>query len=235
MQLGLVIPLLNEHELVTEVVATIHATLHAAQIEHIIVLVNNGSTDQTGTRIDELAQSDSVHAIHLRENAGYGGGILAGLAWLERGGLPEVVGWCWGDGQVSPHVLPSLFSACMGGAHIAKVTRKERRDGLNRQVITTAYAAATRTLGIRTADVNGCPKLMTREAFTTLQPASLDWFLDAELIIGAERRNWSIHSENVTMEARRAGSSKVNWKTIVEFGWNLTRWRVQSLSRLKKQ
>ena len=233
MQLGLVIPLLNEHELVTEVVASIHATLNAAEIEHIIVLVNNGSTDQTGIQIDDLAQSDSVHAIHLRENAGYGGGILAGLAWLEQSELPDVIGWCWGDGQVSPQVLPSLYLACAGGTHIAKVRRKERRDGLNRQVITTAYAAATRMLGIRTADVNGCPKLMTREAFTTLQPSSQDWFLDAELIIGAEKRNWSIHSENVTMEARRAGTSKVNWKTVVEFGWNLARWRVQSGKRLK--
>ena len=235
MQLGLVIPLLNEHELVTEVVASIHSTLEAAEISHIIVLVNNGSTDQTGAKIDDLAQSDSVHAIHLRENAGYGGGILAGFAWLEQDGLPDVVGWCWGDGQVSPQVLPSLFTACLNGSHIAKVTRKDRRDGLSRQLVTTGYAAATRALGIRTADVNGCPKLMTQEAFNVLQPESQDWFLDAELIIGAEEHDWSIHSENVTMQPRRAGRSKVSWKTVVEFGWNLTRWRVQSSRRSKKQ
>ena len=235
MQLGLVIPLLNEQELVTEVVASIHSTLKAENIPHILVLVNNGSTDKTGPLIDDLAQSDSVHAIHLRENAGYGGGILAGLAWLEQNDLPDVIGWCWGDGQINPQVLPTLFSACASGTPLAKVTRKERQDGLHRQFVTTAYAATTRTLGIRTSDVNGCPKLMTREAFNILQPASQDWFLDAEVIIGAEKRNWSIASENVIMRPRKAGLSKVNWKTIVEFGWNLTRWRVESIRPPKKQ
>ena len=234
MRLGLVIPLLNEEALVTEVVASIHSTLAAADIEHMLVLVNNGSSDQTGKLIDELAQAESVTAIHLRENAGYGGGIQAGIAWLEQHGLPEVIGWSWGDGQVSPRVIPALFSACCGGAQIAKVTRKERQDGLSRQIITTAYAATTRSLGIRTEDVNGCPKLMTKTAFQSLQPRSTDWFLDAEVIIGAERNGWEIASEPVVMRPRKAGKSKVNWRTLAEFTWNLTRWRVESFrSRTK--
>ena len=146
-----------------------------------------------------------------------------------------MIGWCWGDGQVKPNVLPALFAACERGSHIAKVTRKERQDGLHRQLVTTAYAVTTRALGIQTPDVNGCPKLMTKEAFDILQPESQDWFLDAEVIIGAEQRNWSISSENVVMQPRKAGASKVNWKTIVEFGWNLTRWRVESMRPPKKQ
>ena len=228
MQLGLVIPLLNEQDLVTEVVASIHSTLEAENIPHTLVLVNNGSTDQTGPLVDDLAQAESVHAIHLRENAGYGGGILAGLAWMEQRGLPDVIGWCWGDGQVDPRVLPELFSACASGSPLAKATRRERKDGLHRQLITNAYAVTTRALGIRTPDVNGCPKLMTRDAFLDMQPQSQDWFLDAEVVIAAEQRNWSIASRNVVMRPRKAGESKVNWRTIIEFGWNLTRWRVQS-------
>jgi len=231
MRLGLVIPLLNEQELVTEVVASIHSTLAAANIEHTLVLVNNGSTDQTGHLIEGLAQADSVEAIHLRENAGYGGGILTGLAWFEQNGMPDVIGWCWGDGQVAPSVLPVLYEKCITGTPLAKVVRKERKDGLKRQVITTGYAATTRALGIRTPDVNGCPKLMTREAFETLQPRSQDWFLDAEIVIGAERNGWEIASESVVMHPRKAGRSKVNWKTIVEFTWNLSRWHVESRTK----
>ncbi len=229
MKLGLVIPLFNEAALVTEVVASIHSILVAEDIEHTIVLVNNGSTDDTAGLVDDLAQADNVISIHFRENAGYGGGILAGLAWFEQTGMPDVIGWCWGDGQVSAKVLPDLFRACTEGAHMAKATRKERRDGLKRQVITTAYAATTRVLGIQTPDVNGCPKLMTKETFHQLQLQSADWFLDAEAIIGAEQQGWKIENHTVVMHKRKAGTSKVNWRTVLEFGWNLSKWRVQSL------
>lgn len=228
MRLGLVIPLYDEEELVTEVVASIHATLKQAGIEHVLVLVNNGSQDQTAALVDDLSLDASVVAIHLRENAGYGGGILAGLAWLEQNEMPDVVGWIWGDGQVSPSALPPLFAACAAGAPLAKAVRKERHDGLQRQAITTVYAAATRVLGIHAEDVNGCPKLMTRAAFEELQPRSSDWFLDAEVVVKAEQRNWEIATHPVIMRARTAGHSKVNWHTVAEFALNLTRWRFGS-------
>jgi glycosyltransferase involved in cell wall biosynthesis len=225
MRLGLIIPLYEEEDLVTEVVAAIHSTLVQADIEHTLVLVNNGSHDQTGSLVDDLAQDPSVVCIHLRENAGYGGGILAGLAWLEQDGMPDVVGWIWGDGQVSPSALPPLFDACAAGTPLAKAVRKERQDGLKRHIITTAYAATTRAFGIQSEDVNGCPKLMTRSAFEELQPRSTDWFLDAEVVLGAEQRNWEIATHPVVMRARTGGRSKVNWQTVAEFALNLTRWR----------
>jgi len=226
MSLGLIIPLYDEDALVTEVVASTHATLEQADIEHTLVLVNNGSSDQTGRLIDELAQDASVVSIHLRENAGYGGGIQAGLAWLEQNGMPEVVGWMWGDGQISPSTLPPLYAACISGTPLAKVIRKERQDGIARHIMTTAYAATTRAMGIHTTDVNGCPKLMTREAFKQIQPGSTDWFLDAEVVLAAEERNWDIATHVATMQPRKGGKSKVNWRTIAEFAWNLSRWRL---------
>ena len=228
MKLGLVIPLFNEAELVTEVVAIIHATLEQADIPFTLVLVNNGSDDGTGSFIDDFAQTPSIQALHLRENAGYGGGILSGLALLEQQGLPEIVGWCWGDGQISPKVIPALFDACAQGAPMAKTIRTERQDGPVRQVVTTSYSLIMRSLGCTNLDVNGCPKLMTREAFLTLQPRSMDWFLDAEVVLGAQARGWKIATHPVTMRPRTAGRSKVRWTTLGEFAWNLARWRVQN-------
>ena len=102
-RLGLVIPLYDEEDLVTEVVASIHATLKQAGIEHVLVLVNNGSQDQTAALVDDLSLDASVVAIHLRENAGYGGGILAGLAWLGRMGYFDFI-----DCQVESGHLSSL-------------------------------------------------------------------------------------------------------------------------------
>jgi GT2 family glycosyltransferase len=223
--LGLVIPLLDEVELVESVVSNIHNTLSSAGIEHTLVLVNNGSTDGTGECIDALAERLPVMAVHLTKNAGYGGGILAGLGAL-RPSMPQVVGWCWGDGQVTAQVLEPLYRACQQGAPMAKVVRTARLDGWTREVITTGYAGAMRAIGCDEPDVNGCPKLFRREALQTLSPASEDWFLDAEVVLRARRLGWQIATQPASMEPRMAGRSKVGAATIAEFVFNLVRWRL---------
>lgn len=225
MSLGLVIPLLDEVELVAEVAQGIHDVLESAGIEHTIVLVDNGSTDGTGRAIDALTDTLPVEAVHLADNAGYGGGILAGLGALAAN-PPEVLGWCWGDGQVRPDTLPPLYRACIRGAPMAKVVRTERLDGTTRKVISTGYAWAIRSIGVDHPDVNGCPKLFRQEALAELAPRSTDWFLDAEVVLGALTRKWQIATHPAAMAPRSAGRSKVGAATIVEFAWNLARWRL---------
>ena len=137
-------------------------------------------------------------------------------------------GWCWGDGQVTAAVLPHLYEAITAGADIAKVHRRERQDGLRRQVMTAAYAATMRAFGIADRDVNGCPKLMTRDAFEAIQPSSTDWFIDAETIIKAEALALQVHQHDAVMRPRPAGTSKVTLRTLGEFAWNIARWQLGS-------
>jgi glycosyltransferase involved in cell wall biosynthesis len=226
MRLGLSIPLFNEAGSVTEVVASIHAVLHNADIDATLVLVNNGSTDATGEHIEALRIPGEIEVVHLRENAGYGGGILSGLAHLEQSGLPAVVGWCWGDGQVSATALPPLFAAIREGADLAKAHRTRRGDGLDRQLISAVYAATMGVLGVGVSDINGCPKLMSRAAFEAIQPCASDWFLDAEVVLKAERMGLNIMSHPVEMRPRSEGKSKVGLRTIGEFLTNIARWRL---------
>ncbi len=225
MSLGLVLPLYDEEALVQGVVADIVAVLQAADISSQLVLVNNGSRDKTGEIIDGLATQPNIVAVHLDKNAGYGGGILAGLDALRASGLPEVVGWCWGDGQVPPDVLAPLYRACQKGAPLAKAVRSERHDGAWRKLVTTGYTMTMRGLGCTVPDVNGCPKLLRREALTALTPQSRDWFLDAEVVLAAQSRGWQIAHHPTVMRPRKGGKSKVHLNTMVEFAWNLLRWR----------
>ena len=137
-----------------------------------------------------------------------------------------MLGWCWGDGQVSASVLPRLVTALEAGADLAKTTRSERRDGPWRHLVTTMYAATMRMSGVNDGDVNGCPKLMTRAAFEAIQPSATDWFLDAETVIKAEALGMQIAQENVVMRPRAAGESKVRMRTLGEFALNIGRWKL---------
>lgn len=224
MRLGLAVPMYNEAALATEVVGALVAALEAREFR--LAIVDNGSQDGTGAILDGLAESDDrLIVVHLARNAGYGGGIQAGIVAL-RAWAPEVLGWAWGDGQVDPSVIPVLLDQIAAGAHIAKARRTARHDGWQRRLVTTGYALSTRALGVRTRDVNGCPKLVRAETWHDLAPRSTDWFLDAELILGAEAAGLRITDAPVVMARRKAGRSKVRWATMAEFVVNLGRWRV---------
>jgi len=231
--LGLSVPLLDEAGSVDGLLSDLRAATDAAGIRLRVALVDNGSTDGTGARIDALAAADpaGVVAVHLAENAGYGGGILAGLRALRAVDPPPVLGWAWGDRQVAPSVLPALYGACRAGAPLAKARRVERQDGPQRVLVTATYGAVMRALGVVTPDVNGCPKLFRAEALEALALRSTDWFIDAEAVLGAEARGWQIADAPVIMRPRAAGRSKVRVATVVEFARNLLGRRRRGLTR----
>ena len=223
--IGLAIPMLNEEQNVQPVLEEICTVLTTAKIPFKIAAVNNGSSDGTHAKIIEMSQQNpNIIPIHLPVNQQYGGGILAGMRILESDN-PTVIGWMWGDGQISPAILPTLYQQCQNGSDIAKAKRITRQDGTQRKIISNTYALVMSSLGIKTPDVNGCPKLFRFSVWKQLALQRTDWFLDAQAILQAEQMNLSITDHPATMKKRQFGKSKVNWKTVAEFSINIARWK----------
>lgn len=230
MHLGISIPMFNEEGNAERVLSRLISHLEALHISFLVAVVNNGSTDSTGIILDKMSDRDPrIVPIHLEKNQGYGGGILAGIQTLLEC-EPEVIGWSWGDGQVCSTVLSRLYKECANGVDVAKTCRIHRQDGYRRRIISRIYAQGMSALGIRTPDVNGCPKLFRRSFFESLHLGSTDWFLDAEAIIKTEQKNALIHNEPVIMEPRGFGQSKVRLSTLGEFTKNMIYWRFKRIS-----
>jgi len=225
--LGLSIPMYNEAGAADQVLHQIMYVLRKSNIPFQLAVVNNGSTDATGTIIDSLSSKNSeITPIHFNKNQGYGGGILAGMRALTAQNL-DCVGWMWGDGQVLPDVLPELVKACTDGADLAKAQRTKREDGIVRKVISKGYSIAMKTTPASIEDINGCPKIFRLDAWEQLNIEAQDWFLDAEAILEATRKQFSIHQASVTMQPRQFNQSKVNVRTVLEFGVNILKWKLQ--------
>ncbi len=222
--LGLSIPLYDEEADCERVVVAIDEALTAADIPHVLHLVDNGSTDDTPAIVNRLAANrPNCRALHLTPNAGYGGGILAGLRSLQT----DIVGWTWGDGQVAPQVLVDCYQALTespGG--LAKAHRAVRRDGLQRLAVSRVYNGLMR-VAFRSSvrDVNGCPKLFRREVFQQLEPKSQDWFLDPEVVLRVAELGLEWAEVTAVMEPRTGGASKVQGDTVREFLEHLWAWR----------
>lgn len=214
--LGLSIPLFDEAAGCEREIRALWHLLRQRNVPFRLVLVDNGSTDGTGDIVDALARRlEGVRALHLATNAGYGGGILAGLEVLDT----EVVGWHWGDGQVRPAVVAEAWRLLLDRSlHLVKVHRIRRHDGASRAAVSRLYAAATRWgLGLSEPDVNGCPKLLTRPAFERLALRSRNWLLDLEAVYKAERAGLRMGRIQTPMYRRREGRSKVSPRTALRF------------------
>jgi len=73
--LSLIIPAYNEAGSIRQTIQDAHDTLSAAGIVYEVIVVNDGSTDETG----KLADAEGVTLIHHPSNGGYGRAIKTGV------------------------------------------------------------------------------------------------------------------------------------------------------------
>jgi glycosyltransferase involved in cell wall biosynthesis len=224
--ISLVLPLYNEADGVRATVASLTAALGGAGLAYELVLVNNGSTDDTAAVLREIeAAYPTVRVAHVAVNDGYGWGILCGL----REAKGDVIGFMCGDGQIADEDVVRVCRRMLDeNLDLCKVSRVVRRDGPQRRVMSAVYNAFFRLLfGGHYADINGTPKLMRRTRYERLDLKSRDWFIDAELMIAAARERWRVGEVAVTFTAREQGSSNVRLTTSFEFVRNMLRYRLR--------
>jgi len=93
----LVVPCFNEGENLAELIARCEAVFQRDDME--VILVDNGSTDETARILAEsLQQTSCIRSIRVAENQGYGFGILAGL----QAAKGDVLAWTHADMQTDP-------------------------------------------------------------------------------------------------------------------------------------
>ena len=141
MKLSVVIPLMNEKESVEPLFAALAETL--ADIEHEIVLVDDGSTDGT---VDTILKHFPANAKLLIFNKNYGQttALAAGIDHAEG----ELIATMDGDLQNDPSDIPSMITFLEeNGLDVVAGRRAGRKDGMFLRKIPSRIAnALIRTL-----------------------------------------------------------------------------------------
>lgn len=78
-RLSVVVPAYNEEDCLVATVDSIHGTLKKLQIDGEIIVVNDGSTDQTGELADALPKRLSEVVVLHQHNQGIGGAFKTGI------------------------------------------------------------------------------------------------------------------------------------------------------------
>lgn len=224
--LSLVLPCYNEAAVIRNTATRLVREFSERQVDLELILVDNGSQDETGTIIDKMiAEGMPIIKQTVKVNHGYGYGVLKGLE-LCRGRL---VGFMCADGQVEARDVGKVFeiAANTRSPHLVKVRRRFRMDGLDRKIVSIIYNLMTAVIfgGLGSIDVNGNPKIFPSEYLELMNLQSRDWFLDAEVMIKAKQLGLKVFEMNVIAQMREGGKSNVRGSTIWEFLKNLARYR----------
>lgn len=202
---SVVLPAYNEAGALEAVVRRLDAVFHRLQAAGEIIIVDDGSTDQTGAIADRLQRElPRVRALHHERNRGYGAAQRTGL----NAATTDLVGLLPADGQVPPEEL-AVYLAAAGRADVIVGRYRRRPDALSRRVFSRVYVLVLRLLyGIRLRNINA-PKLFRREQLRAVEITAKGGFADAQIVIQLHQQGRRFHEVDVTCEPRTSGRSSV--------------------------
>ncbi len=161
-----VMPAYREEANLAGTVEDMLATLDGIGEEHVVVVVDDGSSDRTGEIADDLAARypGRVQVVHHEVNKGYGAAVRTGIATaLEHTGS----GWLFltdSDGQFRGEQLPGFLAEARAQRADAVIGfRPHRADPTMRKVNAWLWTQASRLLlGVGARDVDCAYKLISR-------------------------------------------------------------------------
>lgn len=153
MDISVVVPLYNEDESLPELVAWVDKVMDENNFSYEIILVDDGSTDQSWSVIMHLKETyNAIKAVKFRRN--YGKSAALNVAFEVTQG--DVVITMDADLQDSPDEIPELYRKIKEeGFDIVSGWKKKRYDPITKTIPTKLFNAATRKMsGIQLNDFN---------------------------------------------------------------------------------
>jgi glycosyltransferase involved in cell wall biosynthesis len=208
---AIVIPAYNEHEAVGLTVDRVRDALERSSYSYEIVVVDDGSTDNTGAE----AREHGARVVTLAANSGYGSALKAGI----RGSRSELVVIIDADGTYPPADIPKLVALAedadmVVGARAASdvsipFIRRPAKWVLNRLA---GYLA-----GEHIPDLNSGLRVLRRsvlDQFLHILPSGFSFTMTITLSLLCTSHR--VVYEPVTCE-KRIGSSKIRATDTVSF------------------
>lgn len=195
-----------------------------------LVLVNNGSTDNSTDVLRELKNGEwgrwfSVVTVPL--NQGYGFGLWSGLSQTKA----PVIGWSHADEQCDPadaFKALELLKAQPGNNTLVKGRRLHRN--WKDVIVSRMFELCARIiLGLRVHEINAQPKVFPRALLAELKDPPKTFAFDLYVLYRAAKNRFSIKAIPVSFPPRAHGISRWvsvgRYRTIfgmLNFMWRLS-------------
>ena len=211
-RLSVVLPAYNEEQMLAKTCRTLKKILDLAEINYELVIVDDGSTDQT--IIEETAEKDrNVTGVHFSRNFGKEAAIVAGLA--QASGNAVAVMDC--DLQHPPEVLVKMYRLWEQGYEVVEGIKKSRgtETVFHRKSAGFFYRIMSRATGFNMENASDF-KLLDRKAVESVlsMPERSMFFRATSSWVGF--KSTSVLFE---VQEREAGESKWSTGSLIRYAF----------------
>ncbi|MFC1566328.1 glycosyltransferase family 2 protein [bacterium] len=180
--------------------------------EYEIVMVNNGSTDDTLTKMLELYEKDkNIVILDLRSNYGYQGSITAGLFHAAK----DMVVTIDTDLQDDPNKIKDMIEKYYEGYEMVLGVRGDRKkDSIFKRVTANIYYWMLSKLGVNSVHNHGDFRLLSKQLVEELKKFPERNRYLRGIILGLDAKYACVYYDRI---ARKAGRTKFTLKHLVNF------------------
>ena len=232
--LSVIFPAFNEQANIVHTVEKAIGILPEVAEAWEIIVVNDGSQDETGRICDGLADRyPEVRVVHHTANRGYGAALKSGILEAQY----NLIFFSDSDAQFDLNELPQ-FVVWAEDYDIVAGYRGKRRDPIHRIVNAWGWNILVRSLlGLRIRDIDCAFKVFRREVFERIQIRSVGAMVNTEILAQALRFGMRIKEVQVSHFPRRYGQQTgASLRVVVKAFHELFRlWsKLQKISKNQK-
>jgi len=166
--LSVFFPAYNDSGTIASLVISAVKTAATLTPDYEVLVINDGSQDDTARILDELARMYPGHVriVHHVKNRGYGGALRSGFEHASK----DLVFYTDGDAQYDPSEMTVLWARLTDDVDWVNGWKISRSDPLHRIIIGRIYHHTVKTLfGLTVRDVDCDFRLMRRRIFDVVQ------------------------------------------------------------------
>jgi glycosyltransferase involved in cell wall biosynthesis len=195
-------PCYNEQGNVARTVQNAIDVLENLKADFEVIIVDDGSRDNTATIADEIAaQNNRIKVVRHPTNLGYGAALQSGFKAAKK----DLVFYTDGDGQFDIKEMTPLLPL-MEKFDIVSCYRLNRQDPIVRKLNGWAWTKLVCfVFGFKIRDIDCAFKLFKTKIFENMDLSSTGALIDAEILARAVRKGCSVTQKGVHHYPRTAG------------------------------
>jgi glycosyltransferase involved in cell wall biosynthesis len=214
MKVLVVIPAYNEERTIREVIRSIRASVPQSDV----LVVNDGSTDATGT----IVREEGALILEHPYNMGIGATMQTGFLYALRNGY-QVAVQIDGDGQHDPEFLPFLIEPIIKGKSNLVIGSRYLSDGGFRSTVLRKLGIKFFTnliwlvTGQRVTDPTSGFRSMDRKGIALFASDYPSDYPEVEALILAHKRGLRFHEIPTRMRRRQGGTSSIGFLSAIYY------------------
>ena len=220
-------PAYNDQHTIEAIVRTAAEEMQKVTDDFEVLVVNDGSKDQTGVILTQLqSKLPFLRVIHHERNRGYGAALISGF----KNARKDLIFYTDGDGQYDVREIHNLLAELKPNIELVNGYKVKRADAWYRIWIGALYRRAMKwVFGFSIRDVDCDFRLLRRYIFETISLESASGVICVEMAKKFDRAGFRMVEVPVSHYPRMHGRSEFfrvrhlvhTFRGLLKIWWNL--------------